>query len=78
VRYLREHLAQVKRAMDEGVPVKGYFVWSAFDNFEWEHGYGPRFGLVRVDYKTLERTVKDSGKWFAEVIRENGFETEQG
>jgi len=75
VRYLSGHLAQVRRAMDDGVPVKGYFVWSAFDNFEWEHGYGPRFGLVHVDYKTLERTVKDSGKWFAEVIRQNGFET---
>ena len=73
-RYLRDHLVQLRRAMDEGVPVKGYFVWSAFDNFEWEHGYGPRFGLVYVDYKTLKRSLKDSGKWYAEVIRQNGFE----
>lgn len=74
IRYLRDHLAQVKRAMDDGVPVKGYFVWSVFDNFEWDHGYGPRFGLVYVDYKSLQRTIKDSGKWYAGVIRQNGFE----
>ena len=77
VRYLREHLVQIRRAMDEGVPVKGYFVWSAFDNFEWEHGFGPRFGLVHVDYTSLKRTVKDSGTWFAGVIQANGFDTEQ-
>jgi len=75
MRYLQDHLVQVKRAMDEGVPIKGYFVWSVFDNFEWEHGYAPRFGLVYVDTKTLRRTVKDSGKWFAGLIRQNGFET---
>ena len=61
--------------MDDGVPVKGYFVWSVFDNFEWDRGYAPRFGLVYVDYKTLRRTIKDSGKWYAQVIRQNGFET---
>jgi beta-glucosidase len=45
------------------------------DNFEWSLGYGPRFGLVYVDYKTLKRTVKDSGSWFAQVIRENGLDS---
>jgi beta-glucosidase len=73
IRYLRNHLTQVRRAMDEGVPVKGYFHWSLMDNFEWSLGYAPRFGLVYVDYKTLKRTIKDSGRWFAEVIRTNGF-----
>jgi beta-glucosidase len=73
IRYLRNHIAQVRRAMKEGVPVKGYFHWSLMDNFEWALGYGPRFGLVYVDYKTLKRTIKDSGHWFAKVIHDNGF-----
>jgi beta-glucosidase len=60
--------------MDEGVPVKGYFHWSLMDNFEWALGYGQRFGLVYVDFKTQQRIIKDSGYWFAKVIRENGFE----
>ncbi len=74
IRYLRNHLAQVQRAMAEGVPVKGYFHWSLMDNFEWAHGYTPRFGIVYVDYRTLKRTIKDSGYWFAKVIQEDGFE----
>jgi beta-glucosidase len=74
IRYLRNHLTQVKRAMDEGVPVKGYFHWSLMDNFEWSLGYAPRFGLVYVDYMTLKRTIKDSGRWYANLIKENGLE----
>ena len=74
IRYLRDHIAQVHRAIDKGVPVKGYFHWSLMDNFEWAHGYGQRFGLVYVDFKTQQRTIKDSGRWFSEVIRQNGFE----
>jgi beta-glucosidase len=73
IRYLRDHLAQVHRAIQSGVDVKGYYVWSFADNFEWNLGYGPRFGLIRVDYETLNRTIKDSGRWFAKVISENGF-----
>jgi beta-glucosidase len=73
-RYVREHIAQVHRAMDNGVPVKGYFHWSLTDNFEWAYGYVPRFGLVYVDYASLKRTIKDSGRWFAGVIRANGLE----
>mgnify|MGYP006274288075 len=60
IAYLDAHLAQVKRAADEGVPVRGYFVWSLIDNYEWALGYGPRFGLVHVDYDTLKRTPKAS------------------
>jgi beta-glucosidase len=74
IRYLKNHLYQVHRAIQDGVPVKGYFHWSFMDNFEWALGYGQRFGLVYVDFKTQKRTVKDSGRWFAEVMRENGFE----
>ena len=73
IRYLQDHIAQVHRAIQDGVPVRGYFHWSLMDNFEWALGYGPRFGLVYVDYKTLKRTVKDSGRWFANVIRQNGL-----
>ncbi len=75
IRYLKNHLIQLHSAMDNGVPVKGYFHWSLMDNFEWAHGYRPRFGLIYVDYKTLERTIKDSGQWFALVIRENGLKS---
>jgi beta-glucosidase len=74
IRYLRTHIAQVHHAMDEGVPVKGYFHWSLMDNFEWALGYGQRFGLVYVDFKTQKRTIKDSGRWFTRVIQDNGFE----
>jgi len=74
IRYLESHVAQVHRAIQDGVPVKGYFHWSLTDNFEWALGYGPRFGLVHVDYRTLKRTIKDSGRWFARVIKENGFQ----
>ncbi len=73
IRYLESHIAQVHRAIQDGVPIKGYFHWSLTDNFEWALGYGPRFGLAYVDYKTLKRTVKDSGRWFAKVIQENGL-----
>jgi beta-glucosidase len=74
IRYLRNHLFQIQRAMQAGIPVKGYFHWSLMDNFEWAMGYTPRFGLVYVDYQTLKRTIKDSGRWFARVILDNGFE----
>ncbi len=73
IRYLHDHLAQVHRAIKDRVPIRGYFAWSFMDNFEWALGYTMRFGLVYVDYETLERTVKDSGRWYAQVIRENGF-----
>jgi Beta-glucosidase/6-phospho-beta-glucosidase/beta-galactosidase len=58
--------------MEQGAPVKGYFAWSLLDNFEWSHGYSKRFGLVHVNYATQERTIKSSGKLYAEVIRTNG------
>jgi beta-glucosidase len=74
IRYLRNHIAQIHRAMDEGVPVKGYFHWSLMDNFEWALGFGQRFGLVYVDFESQKRTIKDSGRWFAGVIQNNGFE----
>lgn len=68
-RFVLEHVASVARAIDEGADVRGYFVWSLLDNFEWSYGYDKRFGIVRVDYDTLERTIKDSGHAFAALIR---------
>ncbi|HTW06590.1 MAG TPA: GH1 family beta-glucosidase [Acidimicrobiales bacterium] len=67
--YLKSHVAAVLQAKDEGIPVRGYFVWSLMDNFEWALGYSKRFGIVYVDYETQERVVKDSGHWYAELAR---------
>ena len=67
--YLRRHLTAVHRAMARGVDLRGYLVWSLLDNFEWAYGFSKRFGIVRVDYDTLERMVKDSGRWYAELVR---------
>ncbi len=66
--YLEEHIAAVERAIVAGADVRGYFVWSLFDNFEWAHGYARRFGIVHVDYATQQRTVKESGRWYAAHI----------
>jgi beta-glucosidase len=72
--YIRDHLAEVRQAMHEGVDIRGYFVWSLLDNFEWHHGYSKRFGITYVDYETQKRIVKDSGRWYSNVITQNGFE----
>jgi beta-glucosidase len=71
VMYLRNHLANLQRAAAEGFPVKGYFLWSLMDNFEWADGYSKRFGIHYVDYKTLKRTPKLSAEWYREVIARN-------
>lgn len=72
IAYLAGHIAAAGRAIQAGVNLKGYFVWSLMDNFEWAQGYTPRFGLVRVDYHTLKRTPKASFNWYREVILSNG------
>jgi len=71
VEFLQGYMAQMHGAIQSGADVRGYFAWSLMDNFEWALGYGKRFGIVRVDYKTLERTVKASGHMFSEVARTN-------
>ena len=68
IEFLAEYLSALARAVEEGVPVEGYFVWSLLDNFEWSLGYGRRFGLVYVDYPTLERVPKDSFYWYRGLI----------
>ncbi len=70
-RYLAEHLRAVHTAIGRGVDVRGYLAWSLLDNFEWSFGYTQRFGLVHVDFDTQQRTVKDSGRFFAEVVARN-------
>lgn len=69
VSYLREHLLAAQRTVAEGYPLKGYFLWSLMDNFEWAHGYERRFGIFHVDYRTMQRRPKASAKWYREVIR---------
>jgi beta-glucosidase len=71
VRFLHDHLAAVHAAIEQGVDVLGYCHWSLMDNFEWALGYGQRFGLVHVDYETFERTVKDSGRYYARCAAAN-------
>jgi beta-glucosidase len=70
--YLREHLLAARDAMRQGVNLNGYFAWSLFDNYEWSLGYAKRFGIVHVDYATLERTPKASARYYSEVIRTHG------
>lgn len=70
--FLNRYLLELKRAVDEGVDIRGYFCWSLMDNFEWNHGFNQRFGLVYVDYVTQERTWKDSAYWYKKLIETNG------
>ncbi|MEO6968236.1 MAG: GH1 family beta-glucosidase [Rhodanobacteraceae bacterium] len=72
VAYLRSHLRAAHAAMERGVDLRGYFVWSLLDNFEWAHGYSKRFGIVHVDYATQQRTPKDSARFYANVIATQG------
>ncbi|MCP4359838.1 MAG: beta-glucosidase [Chloroflexi bacterium] len=73
IEYLHRYLSAVHQAVQDGVPVAGYFVWSLLDNFEWALGYSKRFGLVHVDYETQQRTPKDSAYWYRDVIQQNGL-----
>jgi beta-glucosidase len=67
--FIQRHLEELRKAMQSGVPVLGYFHWSLLDNFEWNHGYRERFGLVHVDYRTLRRTLKDSFFSYQSIVR---------
>jgi len=69
--YIRDHLEAVWRAIQEGVDVRGYFHWSLLDNFEWARGFGPRFGLVETDYRTMRRKIRPSARVYAEIARRN-------
>ncbi len=71
VAYLKNHFTEAAKAIAVGVPLRGYFVWSLMDNFEWAHGYSKRFGLVYVDYRTQQRVLKTSAQWYRRVIAAN-------
>jgi beta-glucosidase len=66
--FLERHIAAVARAIADGVDVRGYFLWSLLDNFEWAYGYAQRFGIVHVDFESLERTPKASFRWYRDLI----------
>jgi beta-glucosidase len=68
--YIKSHFEAAESAIEQGAPLKGYFVWSFMDNFEWAEGYDKRFGIVHVDYATLERTPKQSALWYRDFIKE--------
>lgn len=72
-RYLRESFEYMHKAIEEGVDVRGYMHWSLLDNYEWDKGFWPRFGLIEVDFETQERRVRDSARWYADVAKNGGF-----
>ncbi len=72
--FVRDHVAEVHGAIADGCPIEGYLVWSLFDNFEWAWGYGPRFGIVEVNFETQERIPKKSAEWFSTVATTNQFD----
>jgi beta-glucosidase len=69
VSFLARHVAAAARSLEGGVPLRGYFVWSLLDNFEWAQGYAARFGIVRVDYRTQARRIRDSGRLWSTLAR---------
>lgn len=73
-KYIKDHLCWVHKAIEEGVNVKGYFYWSLLDNFEWDKGFWPRFGLVEIDYKTMERKIRPSAWEYAKICKSNELE----
>jgi beta-glucosidase len=73
VNFIREHLLAAHNAIQAGVNLRGYFVWSLMDNFEWCQGYRPRFGIIRTNYQTQKRTPKQSAHWYSQVISQNGI-----
>ena len=76
--YLVSHIDAVSRAIDRGAPMTGYYAWSLMDNFEWAEGYSKRFGIIHVDFTTLKRTIKNSGKTYAAIITANRLEANRG
>ncbi len=76
VAFIREHLYWTHRAIAEGTDVRGYLYWSLLDNFEWDKGFWPRFGLVEINYKTQERKIRPSAYEYAKICKENSLDLE--
>ncbi|SEQ84417.1 beta-glucosidase [Virgibacillus subterraneus] len=74
IQYLEQHLTSLHRSIQAGVPIRGYIVWSLLDNFEWAEGYEKRFGIIHVNFRTFERTRKDSYYWYKQTVTNQGFE----
>lgn len=72
--YIRQHIIQIHRCLEDGINIKGYYVWSAIDLLSWTNGFEKRYGLIRVDFDTLERSIKKSGRWYADFIANNYIE----
>jgi beta-glucosidase len=70
--FLHRYLLSLEKVIEEGIPVIGYQCWSIMDNYEWTGGYDQRFGMIHIDYRTLKRTIKNSGYWYHDVIASNG------
>ena len=70
-KFIKEHLYWIHKAIQEGVDIRGYFYWSLLDNFEWDKGFWPRFGLVEIDYQTLERKIWPSAQEYAKICKNN-------
>lgn len=73
-KFIKEHLRFIHKAIGEGVNVRGYFYWSLLDNFEWDKGFWPRFGLIEIDYINLERKIRKSALAYSEICKNNGLE----
>ena len=76
IEYLRQHVVAAHRAIERGVPLAGYFLWSLMDNFEWGHGYAKKFGLYAINPETRDRIPRESASWFRELVSSNGVVTE--
>jgi beta-glucosidase len=73
IAYYQKHLIEINKAIEEGIPVKGYMAWSLTDNYEWQHAYSKKFGLISIDPFTYDRKIKESGLWYKGIIKNNGF-----
>ena len=71
IRYFREHVNQMRRAMNDGVDIRGYFPWTLSDNYEWAEGYAANFGLTFLDKKTMRLVIQPSGEWFMKFVKAN-------
>ena len=74
IAYVKQVLKWAHKAIEEGIELRGYYLWSLMDNFEWSAGYSARYGVYYTDFETLERSPKKSAKWYSTVTRDNGFE----